>query len=167
MLVAGGGPFADLIRAMDRVHALGDLAAHDLAMRTLDITAALLAALLGRSRVVHRAAEIETCLSQDLVPVASPARFLEELDDISQDPLPASWDVTSDSIAARLADRLGARRLILLKSVAPDGDMDRRQAARLGLVDPLFPVLSSRLDRVEVVNLRESGAGIRRLTIGL
>ena len=34
-----------------------------------------------------------------------------------QDPLPHSWDVTSDSIAAYLAETLHAQKLILLKDV--------------------------------------------------
>jgi aspartokinase-like uncharacterized kinase len=33
------------------------------------------------------------------------------------DGLPASWDVTSDSIAAWVADRAGAERLVLIKEV--------------------------------------------------
>ena len=33
------------------------------------------------------------------------------------DGLPASWDVTSDSIAAWVADRVGAARLVLVKAV--------------------------------------------------
>ena len=33
------------------------------------------------------------------------------------DDLPASWQVTSDSIAAWVADRVGAERLVLLKAV--------------------------------------------------
>jgi acetylglutamate kinase len=38
------------------------------------------------------------------------------------DPLPHSWDITSDSIAAFIAGALGAGELILLKPV--DGPLD-------------------------------------------
>ena len=38
------------------------------------------------------------------------------------DPLPHSWDITSDSIAAFIAGALGASELILLKPV--DGPLD-------------------------------------------
>ena len=54
VLVAGGGPFADLIRTMDQTHDLGDQKAHRLAIRSLDLTAELLAALLPGFAVVHR-----------------------------------------------------------------------------------------------------------------
>ena len=83
-----------------------------------------------------------------------PRRFLEEVDDRGPDPLAASWDVTSDSIAARIAVLLGARRLILLKSVGLSADIDRDEAARLGLVDAMFPQIASELEVVELVCLR-------------
>ena len=42
LLVPGGGPVADAVRALDRTHALGEEAAHWLALRSLGVTAALL-----------------------------------------------------------------------------------------------------------------------------
>ena len=36
---------------------------------------------------------------------------------LALDSLPASWEVTSDSIAAGVADQAGAGRLVLLKGV--------------------------------------------------
>ena len=44
------------------------------------------------------------------VPVLAPYRWLREAD-----PLPHSWTVTSDSIAAWVAGQVGARRLVLVK----------------------------------------------------
>ena len=49
------------------------------------------------------------------LPVLAPYRWLREAD-----PLPHSWDVTSDSIAAWVASRIGARRLILIKPPGHD-----------------------------------------------
>lgn len=155
VLVAGGGAFADLIRAMDQTHALGDQKAHCLAIRSLDLTAELLAALLPGSAVVHRADDLWACRKLEQVPILAPGRLLAEVDDRGPGPLPASWDVTSDSIAARIAVLLGARRLILLKSVGLSSDVDRGEAARLGLVDAMFPRIASALDVVELVCLRD------------
>jgi dihydroneopterin aldolase len=45
------------------------------------------------------------------------------------DPLPHSWDVTSDSIAAWVAGALGAAALVLVKAAGAAGD---------GLVDAYF-----------------------------
>ena len=50
------------------------------------------------------------------VPVIAPLQWLR-----SMDPLPHSWDVTSDSIAAWLAGALDAERLVLIKSAGASG----------------------------------------------
>lgn len=58
------------------------------------------------------------------------------------DHLPASWDVTSDSIALWLAHVRGASNLTLLKAVSPlekTSNLDKLLA--LGWVDPFFPRL--------------------------
>ena len=91
-------------------------------------------------------------------------RLLEEVDDRGPDPLAASWEVTSDSIAARIAVLLGARRLILLKSVGLAADISRAEAARLGLVDAMFPQIARQLEVVELVCLRDAEPQRRSLT---
>ena len=65
--------------------------------------------------------------SRGRIPVLAPRRFLDEIDASSPDPLPHSWDVTTDSIAARVAVHLGAAELVLLKS-APAARRDRPRA---------------------------------------
>ena len=66
---------------------------------------------------------------------------------------------TTDSIAARVADHLGAAELALLKSADLPPGTDRTSAARLGLVDPLFPLVARGLGCVTYRNLRDpSGA---------
>jgi aspartokinase-like uncharacterized kinase len=51
-----------------------------------------------------------------------------------------SWDVTSDSLAAWLAHRLGATRLVLVKSApAPEPPLSPARLAALGVVDAAFP----------------------------
>jgi aspartokinase-like uncharacterized kinase len=47
LLVPGGGLVADAVRELDRVHGLGEEAAHWLALRSLGVTGALLERLLG------------------------------------------------------------------------------------------------------------------------
>ena len=71
--------------------------------------------------------------------------------------LPHCWDVTSDSLAARVAVVLGARRLVLLKSVSLPEAMDWPGAAGRGYVDGYFPPVLSAAPRltVELVNFRQ------------
>lgn len=62
--------------------------------------------------------------------------------------IPASWDITSDSLAAWLAGRLAADRLLLVKSVALAGDdIAAATLARRGIVDPAFPAYAARSAR--------------------
>ncbi|MGH9676405.1 MAG: hypothetical protein ACRD36_04825, partial [Candidatus Acidiferrum sp.] len=84
-------------------------------------------------------------------------------DDKREDPvntLPRSWEVTSDSVAARAAVRFGAHQLILLKSVTISPDMDWSQAARSNFVDSYFPqVIASAPDlRITAINFRDWAA---------
>jgi aspartokinase-like uncharacterized kinase len=162
-LVAGGGAAADVIRSMDRIHGLGEEQAHRLAIRAMDLTAALLASLLPGSLVVSGGDELDAAWRESRVPILAPGRFLETLDAQGVDPLPASWDVTSDSIAARLARQIGAVRLILLKSVGSGGISTLEQAARAGLVDSFFPVATAALSCVEIVCLRDAALVFHRL----
>ena len=60
--------------------------------------------------MVTRASEIDAALDAGRVPVLAPSRWLQEAD-----PLPHSWDVTSDTIAAWLAGELGATAVVLIK----------------------------------------------------
>ncbi len=64
-----------------------------------------------------------------------------------------SWDVTSDSIAARLAICLGADEIVLLKSAdPPTGDL--QELSDLGYIDKFFPKLAAELPPWRMVNLR-------------
>lgn len=155
VLIAGGGPAADVVRSMDQIHGLGDLRAHRLAIAALDLTAKLLAAIVPGSAVVHRPEALRSIWNLGKLPILSPGRFLEDHDDRGLDPLPASWDVTSDTIAARIAVHLDASRLILLKSRALPQGTRLSNAASLGLVDPMFPAVARKLNLVVSVCLRD------------
>lgn len=135
LLVAGGGGVADAVRKLDRVHGLGEERAHRLALRSLAVTGAFLTALRFASRL-----NVLDC-----------ERFA--LDDPA---LPHTWDVTTDSIAARAAAVFGASRLILLKSVDIPTGTPWDVAAANGWVDAHFPSLvSGAAFAVEVVNFRK------------
>jgi aspartokinase-like uncharacterized kinase len=70
--------------------------------------------------------------------------------------LPHSWNVTSDSIAARAAVVYGAERLVLLKSVDVPQGTPWAEAAKRGAVDAHFPqVVAKARFPIEVVNFRK------------
>jgi probable H4MPT-linked C1 transfer pathway protein len=124
LIVPGGGPFADAVRAVDDRLRLSDDTAHWMAVLAMDQYAHLLAERLERGVLVTDLRDIEAAFGAGGVPVLAPSRVLRRID-----PLPHSWDVTSDSIAAWVAGAVGARRIVLVK---PAG------AAGADLVDPYF-----------------------------
>jgi len=124
VLVPGGGPFADAVRAVDQALGLPPDASHWMAVLAMDQYAHLLAARLHGGCLVDDPSGIAAALDAGRVPVLAPSRWLR-----AADPLPHSWEVTSDSLAAWIAGRLGAARLVLVKPPGANGP---------NLVDPSF-----------------------------
>lgn len=110
LIVPGGGPFADTVRHVDRQFTLSDDAAHWMAALAMDQYAHLVASRLSGSALVADPGEIAAALGAAHLPVLTPSRWLRDAD-----PLPHTWEVTSDSIAAWVAGAVGARRLVLVK----------------------------------------------------
>lgn len=124
LVVPGGGPFADAVRELSRRITLGEDAAHWMAILGMDQYAHALAFRIAGARLVERKSAIAATLAAGCIPVLAPFRWLR-----ATDPLPHSWDVTSDSIAAWIAGAIGARRLVLIKPSAGEPG---------SLVDPYF-----------------------------
>jgi aspartokinase-like uncharacterized kinase len=156
VLVVGGGGMVDVLRTLDSIHGIGENQSHALALRVMDVTAALVAGLVPGLQLALWPDELRNAWQAGAVPVLAPRVFLESVDGREEDALPETWSTTSDSIAARMACLLGATRLILLKSTAPAAPIGREEAARQGLVDPVFPRAARGLRSVVVVNLRAS-----------
>jgi hypothetical protein len=116
---------------------------HHLAIEALRVTARLAAAALGLPLSTSAADDDKT------VVLDVPAW-------LARDPigraLPAGWQVTSDSIAARVAAATGAS-LLLAKSAAPPpcpaDTSDLESVAAAGWVDDHFPVAAAGLDLIE------------------
>jgi aspartokinase-like uncharacterized kinase len=115
LIVPGGGPFADAVRAADARHPLGADDAHWMAILGMEQFAILLAARFLHAELVHDPDEMRRAHARGRIPVLAPYRWLREAD-----PLPHGWDVTSDSIAAWVAESVGAQQLILIKPAAHD-----------------------------------------------
>jgi probable H4MPT-linked C1 transfer pathway protein len=110
VIVPGGGPFADAVRAQDAASTLSDDAAHWMAILAMDQYAHLIASRLRGAVLVTDAAGISAAVDRNQLPVLAPYTWLRR-----DDPLPHSWHVTSDSIAAWIARAVRARRLLLVK----------------------------------------------------
>jgi aspartokinase-like uncharacterized kinase len=155
VLLAGGGAAADLVRSLDRHHQFDDETAHDLAIRAMDLTARLLAAVLPDATPVEQLADCWPAWNAGRIPVLVPTPIVRHIERQGSSRLPRSWDTTSDSIAAWIAGYLRADCLILLKSASLPLGAGRRGAALLERVDPNFPRISRGIPRVRYLNLRD------------
>lgn len=156
LLVPGGGAVVDAVRDWDRHHRLGETAAHWLALRGLETSAHFLRSLLGNAEVIRRLDEAGRTVTAGKLPVLNVHAFAQT-DEHRPDHLPHCWEATSDAFAARAAAFIGAEEVILLKSGAVPEGTGWEEAARAGLVDPLFPRLVAANGgalRARVVNLR-------------
>ena len=150
LVVPGGAAFADAVREHDSRFALRPATAHRMAILAMDQFGWLLCDLIpGAVRCVDLGSARAAAVRRE-TPVLLPAALL------AGDPLPASWAVTSDSIAAWAAGAGNAGRLVLVKPIEglyrdwpPDGDplarvsvdelAELRAAGRAAGVDEQLP----------------------------
>lgn len=144
LLVPGGGRTADVVRDLDRTFHLGEEAAHWLALRSLTLNAHFLTELLGVPVVA-------SWQNEEVAILDAHAFCLADEGHLSC--LPHSWQVTSDSVAARVAQVFGATRLVLMKSVDIPGEVEWARTAEEGLVDAYFSRAAQEI-MVTTVNLR-------------
>ena len=105
LVVPGGAWFADAVREADRRFALPATTSHHMAVLGMEQFGWLLSALIpGAVRSAQPRADARG--TTVLLPAG-----------LALDELPASWQVTSDSIAAWVACQAGADRLVLVKEV--------------------------------------------------
>ena len=107
LVVPGGGPFADAVRAVDAQVGLADDVAHALALRAMDQLGVLLRALLPGAELLS-----ELVAPRSIGLLAATPAFAGRPD------VPESWTVTSDSLAVLAAGVIGAEEAVLLKPVA-------------------------------------------------
>jgi probable H4MPT-linked C1 transfer pathway protein len=150
LVVPGGGAFADAVREHDSRFALRAATAHRMAILAMDQFGWLLSELIPGGAPCTELGEARAAAARGRTAVLLPAGLL------AGDPLPASWAVTSDSIAAWVSGAVDAARLVLVKPVAglyrdwpADGEplarltvhelAELRAAGRAGGVDPHLP----------------------------
>lgn len=151
IVIVGGGPMVDKLRALDREHHFSPAAAHWLSIRAMSLTAAIVAEWLEEATLVSSLEKLRLAGPTSLQ-IFDVEHFLRE-DQGADGALPCGWEVTSDSIAARVAAIVSARELVLLKSALPAPGSSREAWARSGFVDAHFPRASVGLS-VRCVNLR-------------
>ena len=112
IVVPGGGRFADVVRDFDQRFGLSSVVSHRMAILAMEQFGLLLSDKMPNSRVFVHFDEAEEFVEGKTAPIFLPSRLMFE-----EDPLENSWNVTSDSIAAYVAKRVDAEKLILVTDV--------------------------------------------------
>ena len=134
IVVPGGGPDADAVRAAQGDEGFSDAEAHRRALDAMSRTASRFRAIeprLAPTRSPWDGAATETAVVWD------PADLKEGHPDI-----PETWDVTSDSLALWLATRVRAPACLFVKSIDAAPGLDAEALSASGLVDAAFPAFA-------------------------
>jgi 5-(aminomethyl)-3-furanmethanol phosphate kinase len=139
IVVPGGGAFADAVRIAQADLGFSDAVAHRMGILATHQTAHVLVALEPRLCTAETVPAMRRALADGRIPIWLPGRLSER-----DKTIPADWSVTSDALAARLAERLRGAPVVLVKSCAipPGATLDR--LARAGTVDPTFVTIVER-----------------------
>ena len=113
VIVPGGGPFADVVRDAQAKMRFSDDTAHRMGLMAMSQFGCAVASL-GKGYLLAGSVDaIGHAVRARQVPVWSPLPMALETA-----ALPASWDVTADSLAAWLAARLGTPRVVFVGAAA-------------------------------------------------
>jgi hypothetical protein len=158
VIVPGGGPFADAVRELQPRLGFDALQAHRMAILAMQQYGLQLAALEPALDLAETEAELRAGGSTVWLPWRLAGREAS---------IPASWDVTSDSLACWLAARLGAEGLLLVKSgPVPAGPQAVDTLVTAGLLDVAFPAMAKSFAGPILVLHRDDAEARARLQAG-
>lgn len=141
VIVAGGGAFADAVRKAQKQLGFSDPVAHRMAVLAMHQSAEIVLAANAAFMPVETLRGIRNVHEKRQVCVWLPARMV-----LADRTIATDWSVTSDALAARLAERLGGADVILIKSCAVSSEATADQLASDGIVDTVFPRIVERAD---------------------
>lgn len=137
VIVPGGGPFANRVREAQAQMRFSDASAHFMAILAMEQMGLALLDMNEGFSPARTVEEINAALARGTSPVWLPSQMCHAAADIAQ-----SWDMTSDSLAAWLAGRVGAEALLLIKQTGDfEAQVDIDGLVTAGLVDPLLPTM--------------------------
>ncbi|WP_459557864.1 hypothetical protein [Lacunimicrobium album] len=157
-IVVGGGTAADVVRNWDLIFPLTSEQSHWLAIDSMDLTARLLQVLLPGSELVANEEQLKRTWEKGRVAILLPKAWMEIVEfSLSGLTLPHQWDVTSDSIALRLAGEIHASRFVLIKSRSFPFDVPVQEWGMSGFVDPFFFEVAGMFPEIKLgwMNLRD------------
>jgi aspartokinase-like uncharacterized kinase len=133
IIVPGGGPFVREVRLAQIKDGFDDRAAHRLALIAMERFGAVLAGHSDRFILTSSPGDIAAAIRTGKIPVWLPSAMA-----LAAPEIPASWDASSDTLAAWLAGTCAATRLLLVKSCDVEPPVSLPTLAMRKIVDPLF-----------------------------
>ncbi len=133
VIVPGGGPYADAVRIQQRRWQFSDEFAHRMALLAMDQFALQLKGMNPLLVIAPTRAAIASAWSNNQVALWLPSEMVSSAAQIA-----ATWDITSDSLAAWLARTLQAERLVLVKSCMIPLHATIDQLVRCEIIDREF-----------------------------
>lgn len=133
VIVPGGGAFADQVRLAQERWRFDDSTAHRMALLAMQQMAQMFKGLKPQFSIAGSIHAIRNRTGSQGTLIWSPDMF-----ELERSGIKAGWDVTSDSLAAWLANTLSARELILVKSVTIDKGHSLAELARQNIIDKAF-----------------------------
>lgn len=133
IIVPGGGPFADSVRDAQDTYHFDDSTAHHMAILAMAQFGLL---LMGISSNCQSFRYTNSPIAPNSLSVWLPDDTL-----LTQTELRHSWDITSDSLALWLANKLNAEQLILVKSCDIPNDVTIPSLTKQGIIDLGFEQL--------------------------
>jgi aspartokinase-like uncharacterized kinase len=134
VIVPGGGVFADTVRKHQIAGGYGDATAHHMALLAMEQYGFVFKSIQPTLAMAASELEIAERSWQHRAIVWLPSQMV-----LAEDGIPASWDVTSDSLAAWLAKKIGADRLVLVKHEAVvEQPVPVRRLTDEGILDAAF-----------------------------
>jgi len=110
IIIPGGGSYANFIRSIDKKLVLGDDIAHWMAILSMDYNGRDLNRLFPDFECIDDFKNIQN--AKRIFCIFLPYNYLRKKDE-----LPHSWDVTSDSIAIYIANKLKLNECYLIKDI--------------------------------------------------
>lgn len=139
VIVPGGGVFADTVRSAQADYQFSDEAAHRMSILAMHQTAELLMDMQPRLMGADSVATMRALWRKGKLPVWLPHKMCD-----GDNEIPANWSITSDGLAARLAERLRCSHVVLVKSRNVAEGASAFDLAREGIVDPIFAAIATR-----------------------
>ena len=142
VVVPGGGLFAEGVRDAQRLAGFDDGVAHRMALLAMEQYGLALQSLQPELVTAASARQLRAGLSLRRAVIWLPSQMV-----LAEAAIAMNWSVTSDSLAAWLARKIHAERLILVKSVALGATpLPLRQLSEQGILDAAFGSFASVLE---------------------